>query len=177
MDRDERDSRCLSKVLRHRRDVPHDESGWFSLEDAAKASGMSVERVIEVANANHRYILSEDGMRVRAFHGHSNGVVYTDEVDPPEFLFHGTSERGYAGILESGAILPMGRDAVHLSPTEEYARSVGRRRGAPVVLRIDAGRMKADGFVFHISGDGVYLVDSVPVEYTEPIGSEPDDPE
>lgn len=177
MDADERDSRRLSRVLRHRRDVPHDDSGWFLMEDAARASGLTVERVREVAEGNHRYALSEDGTMVRAFHGHSNGVVYRDVVDPPETLYHGTSERGYAGILESGAILPMGRDAVHLSTTSEYAREVGRRRGTPVVLRIEAGRMGADGFVFHLSGDGVYLVDRVPVEYIALIGSETGDHE
>lgn len=165
MDADERDSRRLSRVLRHRRDVSHDESGWFLVEDAARASGLSADRVRKVAEGNHRYALSDDGTMVRAFHGHSNGVIYTDEADPPDILYHGTSAKGYEGILASGAILPMGRDAVHLSTTAGYAYDVGRRRGTPVILRVDAGRMRADGFVFHISGDGVYPVDRVPVEY------------
>ena len=152
MDADERESRRLSRVLRHRRDVPHDESGWFLVEDAARASGLSADRVRKVAEGNH-------------LHGHSNGVIYTDEADHPDILYHGTSVKGYEGILASGAILPMGRDAVHLSTTAGYAYDVGRRRGTPVILRVDAGRMCADGFVFHISGDGVYLVDRVPAEY------------
>lgn len=165
MDADERDSRRLSRVLRHRRDVPHDESGWVSVGDASRASGLTADRVREVVSSNSRYELSGDGGMVRAHHGHSFGVVYDYTDVPPDTLYHGTSAKGYEGILVSGAILPMGRDAVHLSTTVEYACDVGSRRGEPVVLVIDSGTMHRDGFRFHLSGDGVYLVDRVPVEY------------
>lgn len=165
-DPDVRDSKRMSRVLRFGEDIPHDEHGWFSVEDASKATGLSEERVLEVARINHRYETSEDARLIRAHHGHGIDVVYEDAVVPPDVLYHGTSERGYEGIMASGAIRPMGRAMVHLSATAEYALEVGSRRGKPVILEVDSKCMHADGFVFYLSGDGVYLVSEVPVEYT-----------
>jgi putative RNA 2'-phosphotransferase len=33
------------------------------------------------------------------------------------------------------------------------------------VLRVDAGRMHADGYEFRVSANGVWLVESVPPQY------------
>jgi putative RNA 2'-phosphotransferase len=37
----------------------------------------------------------------------------------------------------------------------------------PVILRIDAAAMAADGHVFRCSDNGVWLVDAVPANYLE----------
>jgi putative RNA 2'-phosphotransferase len=42
---------------------------------------------------------------------------------------------------------------------------VGQRRGKPVILRIDAARMHADGHSFLQSANGVWLTDHVPPAY------------
>jgi putative RNA 2'-phosphotransferase len=47
----------------------------------------------------------------------------------------------------------------------ETARKVGARRGKPVLLRVDAGRMHAAGFRFFLSANGVWLTDSVPAVF------------
>ena len=39
------------------------------------------------------------------------------------------------------------------------------RHGVPAVLRVDAGGMMRDGFVFYLSENGVWLVERVPVKY------------
>ncbi|RDI62891.1 RNA 2'-phosphotransferase [Nocardia pseudobrasiliensis] len=49
----------------------------------------------------------------------------------------------------------------------DTATKVGARRGAPVVLRVDAGRMAADGHPFFVSAKGVWLVDRAPSEYLD----------
>ncbi len=59
----------------------------------------------------------------------------------------------------------MSRLYVHLSLDEETAEQVGRRHGKPVLLRVDAGRMNADGYVFYYSVNGVWLTEKVPVGY------------
>ena len=59
------------------------------------------------------------------------------------------------------------RHHVHLSGDERTARRVGRRRGRPVVLVVEAGRMHADGRAFFRSANGVWLTDSVPPEYLQ----------
>ena len=162
-----RDSKKLSRILRHRPADFHvtlDARGWTTVEGLSRGSGLPAERILEIAENNTRYELSDDGLRIRALHGHSVPVEYDDEVDPPDVLYHGTSRGNLELILEIGAILPMGRTKVHLSSDTTKAKDVGRRHGEPVVIFIDARRMRADRRVFHLSRDGVYLVDRVPSE-------------
>jgi putative RNA 2'-phosphotransferase len=47
----------------------------------------------------------------------------------------------------------------------ETARKVGARRGNPVILTVDAGRMHRDGIRFYLSTNGVWLTDAVPPGY------------
>ena len=54
------------------------------------------------------------------------------------------------------------RHHVHLSKDVETARKVGARRGKPVILKVDAGRMHRDGHTFFLSANGVWLTDAVP---------------
>jgi putative RNA 2'-phosphotransferase len=54
---------------------------------------------------------------------------------------------------------------VHLSKAVETARKVGARRGKPVILTVDAGRMHRDGNKFYIPANGVWLTDAVPPGY------------
>ena len=74
-------------------------------------------------------------------------------------------------IRDSGYILSMRRTEVHLSASIGYARDVAGRRIRSeddiVILMVDSGRMHSDGYVFHLSGDGVYLTENVPVEFVE----------
>jgi putative RNA 2'-phosphotransferase len=58
--------------------------------------------------------------------------------------------------------LPGQRHAVHLSPDVATATAVGGRRGRPVILRVDAARMAADGWAVTRSANGVGLVGAVP---------------
>ncbi len=69
----------------------------------------------------------------------------------------------------------MRRCEVHLTASLDYADEIALRRGRcrknTVILVIDARRMRDDGYVFHLSGDGTYLVKNVPVGYVEPLES------
>ena len=62
-------------------------------------------------------------------------------------------------------IRKMKRLYVHLSASEDVARSVGARFGDPVVLVIDSARMAADGIPFFRSRNGVWLTDFVDSRY------------
>ena len=42
---------------------------------------------------------------------------------------------------------------------------MGARRGSPVLVAVDAAAMHADGHVFSLSANGVWLVESVPARY------------
>ena len=57
------------------------------------------------------------------------------------------------------------RHHVHLSATRELAVAVGKRRGDPRVLEVDARSMAAAGIVFYRSENGVWLTDHVPARF------------
>lgn len=162
-------SKCLARMLRHRPDLPHDEFGWMSVDELAERGSMTKEQILELGETDSRYELSPEGDMIRACHGHSFEINYDEEVVPPETLYHGTSPKGFEGIVRSGSISRMSRTKVHLSDDEEKALCVGGRHcgGNPILLRVDSGRMHRAGMKFQISQDGVYLTDKVPLRYVE----------
>jgi putative RNA 2'-phosphotransferase len=168
-------SKFLSLVLRHdpeRIGLELDEGGWVLVDDllaawARHGDGISreeLERVVATSDKK-RFSISPDGLMIRANQGHSVSVeLGLEPVKPPELLYHGTVERFLGSIRRKG--LRRGeRHHVHLSHDEATARRVGRRRGRPVVLVVEAGRMHRDGLEFFRSANGVWLTESVPPEY------------
>jgi putative RNA 2'-phosphotransferase len=168
-------SKYLARHLRHRPEdigISLDEHGWVEVDELLSATARhgfpitrdELEHVV-AANDKQRYAFDETGRRIRASQGHSVEVDLDLPVrPPPPYLYHGTVARFVAGIRRDG-LRRMNRHAVHLSPDRETAQRVGSRRGRPVILVIDAGRMAADGHEFRLSANGVWLVDAVPPEY------------
>ena len=166
----------ISKILRHEPGligIRVDEHGWADVEEliagiqAAGHPGFDMAALEEIVETNNkqRYSFSSDKRLIRANQGHSIPVdVELPVTSPPDTLWHGTADRFVPSIMEKG-ILRMSRLYVHLSPDEETARIVGRRHGRPVILRVDAGQMEADGYVFYLSANGVWLTTEVPVKY------------
>ncbi|MGW5414134.1 RNA 2'-phosphotransferase [Actinomadura geliboluensis] len=166
-------SKYLAKHLRHRPErigLTLDPEGWADVPEllaAAARHGFALTRseLEHVVNVNDKKRYEMGGDRIRAVQGHSVPVdLKLPAVSPPEFLYHGTAGASVAAILRDG-LLPMGRHAVHLSPDRETARRVGARRGRPVVLVVESGRMAADGHEFRVSANGVWLTEAVPPEY------------
>ncbi|MEV4097355.1 RNA 2'-phosphotransferase [Streptosporangium saharense] len=166
-------SKYLAKHLRHQPErigITLDDGGWVevgTLLTAAAAHGFpfspaELERVV-ADNDKRRYVI-EDG-RIRASQGHSVTVDLDLPVaEPPAFLYHGTVARNVAAIRAEG-LRPMNRHHVHLSPDRQTATRVGSRRGAPVVLVVDAAAMRGAGHEFRISANGVWLTDRVPPSF------------
>ncbi len=84
-------------------------------------------------------------------------------------LYHGTVERFLPSILATG-LRAGSRQFVHLSPDVATAQVVGRRRGAPVVLLVDAAGAHAAGHEFRRASNGVWLTDVVPPAYLRRLG-------
>jgi putative RNA 2'-phosphotransferase len=123
-----------------------------------------IKTIVET-NDKQRYIISDDGKRIRANQGHSITVdLELESKVPPDMLYHGTAERFLNSILKDG-LKPMRRQYVHLSPTEEIALAVGKRHGNPVVLSINTKKMQEDGYKFFLSKNKIWLVKEVPVKY------------
>lgn len=170
-----RASKALSLLLRHdptRFAVTLDEAGWADVASVVaglRAAGFDVDRgsitTIVRTDEKGRYALSADGGRIRATQGHSVAVdLGLAPTKPPDVLYHGTVQRFVESIRRDG-LLPRARRFVHLSATKDAARAVGRRRGTPIVLVIDAAAMQRDGIALRVSENGVWLAERVPPMY------------
>jgi putative RNA 2'-phosphotransferase len=170
-------SKFLSLVLRHQPEaigLDLDAQGWAEIDDLlvrCQAHGKRITReileTIVATSPKRRFAISDDGRRVRASQGHSIEVdLGYPPAPPPEVLFHGTVAAALPGVRAEG-LRKMSRHHVHLSPDLATARAVAARRGQPVILRVAAGRMHRDGYVFYRSANGVWLTEAVPPEYLE----------
>nr|WP_267622147.1 RNA 2'-phosphotransferase [Halobium salinum] len=187
-DRRVRLSRFLSGALRHfPREVglDLDEAGWTSREafvDAAcrKYDWADAETVEGVVATDPKGRFERRESRVRAVYGHSvavdvdrdSGRERTADDETPDRLYHGTAPENRAAI-ETEGLRPMGRREVHLSPSLEEARAVGRRHATdPVVFVVDAAAMRADGRRVSKRGTSTYTTDAVPPTYLRRVDRE-----
>ncbi len=181
----ERNSKFLSLVLRHepgKIGLVLDSNGWASVEQllhqaAEHGRSMSQEelRHIVASSDKQRFALSEDGLRIRANQGHSLASVELDlaPAEPPDTLFHGTASRFIDSIRASG-LAPGSRNHVHLSLDLGTASNVGSRHGKLVVLTVRARAMAAQGHLFFLSQNGVWLTAAVPAEFIDfPAATQP----
>lgn len=170
-------SKFLSYVLRHRPDsigIQLDSSGWADVDELLERAAecgrtISIALLQEVVRDNdkQRFSLDPVGNRIRANQGHSVAIdLGLKPIDPPLVLFHGTATRFLGSIRERG-LVSGSRQHVHLSSDEETATKVGQRHGKPVVLRIQAAQMSAEGHKFYRSDNGVWLTETVPNRFID----------
>lgn len=163
-------SRFISLILRHKPEeigITLDEHGWANVDELLRGINIDMATLEHIVNTDdkQRYSFNEDRTLIRANQGHSIPVdVELEEVQPPEFLWHGTGEKYMNGICREG-LIPKSRLYVHLSSDVPTATTVGKRHGEVVLLRIDARKMYQDGFKFYLSKNGVWLTAYVPVSY------------
>ena len=171
--------RKLSLLLRHK---PHllnltmDDEGWINIDDIMSAwsrknwrpllSENELIRVVE-ENDKKRYTLDLANRRIRARQGHSVEVdLGLEPVEPPNKLFHGTVLKFLDDISVNG-LKKISRQHVHLSKDLKTATKVGQRRGKPIILTVESGRMHEAGYKFYMSENGVWLTDEVPADFIE----------
>ena len=169
-------SKYMSLILRHKPEVigiSLDEHGWANVDELitgiAKTNDFNMDILEEIVRTDEkqRYSFNQDKTLIRANQGHSISVdVELDEVEPPEVLWHGTSEK-YVASIDVQGLIPKSRLYVHLSKDSDTATKVGRRHGKPVLYIVKAGEMYKDGYKFFLSKNGVWLTKEVPVKYLE----------
>ena len=169
-------SKFLSLILRHAPEkigLALDSNGWADIgqllaQSARHGRRLSREQLDDVVarDSKTRYAISDDGLRIRANQGHSLSAVDIGlpPSTPPAVLYHGTASR-FVDAIRAGGLLPGSRNHVHLSSNHETAVAVGARHGKPVVLTVDAAAMQAQGHVFYVSDNGVWLTPAVPVAF------------
>ena len=166
----------LSGVLRHYPDdvgVQLDTEGYVDVDTllaklAEHGKPCSKEELLHIVATDNkkRYSLIEDNTQIRCNQGHSTPQVKVtfNEVEPPEFLYHGTATKNVDAIDREG-LTPRTRHYVHLSPNLETASQVGKRHGELFIYRVQTGQMHKDGFKFYLSDNGVWLTTGVPAKY------------
>jgi putative RNA 2'-phosphotransferase len=168
-------SKFLSLVLRHEPQIVGitlDSDGWVDVDNLLTACEKHGKRITRqqldetvATNDKKRFAFSADGRRIRANQGHSVPVdLGLVPREPPELLYHGTVGDFLDSIRRTG-LLRGERHHVHLSSDEKTASMVGQRRGRPVILVVETGRMYRDGYAFYQSENGVWLTDAVPPDY------------
>lgn len=172
-------SRTVSHALRHAPDdygLQLDPSGWVEISELSHAlkrakscwNGLTISDFHLMASAGDKLRYEFSGSRMRAIYGHSfsNPVQYEQAV-PPRLLFHGTTTKFAALILEDG-LKPMKRQYVHLSPDRETAIQVALRRTEnPVLLKVDAMAAHESGVQFFKGNDNVWLAKSIDVKFIQ----------
>lgn len=169
-------SKFLSLLLRHQPEViglELDSNGWAEVDELIRLANTDrpnqldreLIEIVVSTNAKQRFVLSEDGERIRANQGHSIEVdLGLTPVAPPPKLFHGTASRFLDSIMAQG-LRKQSRQHVHLSDDLATATNVGTRHGSPCVLIVDAAAMHAAGHEFFQSANEVWLTDVVPPQY------------
>ena len=166
-------SRLLTQALRHQPEkinIVLDENGWTSTQILIKSLGISYTELDYIVDNDNksRFSYNHTKTMIKANQGHSLSdvkVELEEVIEPPEFLYHGTSLSLLSTILKTG-IKKMNRNHVHLSGDIETAKIVGKRKSKKVLIFIlDTKKMLSDNIKIFISPNNVYLTDFVDPKY------------
>lgn len=164
-------SKKMSLALRHRPEkfgVQLDDEGWTPLNSFLGKMEMSTEDLsIIIDNSDKQRFEIKDG-KIRAYYGHSMKTqINRKAVEPPEFLYHGTSPAAINSIRKSG-IKSMSRQHVHLSADRSTAVKVGKRKHQwPLVLKVHAAEANKKGIKFYHGNEDIWMSDDIPFEFVE----------
>lgn len=169
-------SKIVSHALRHEPQFYNlilDSQGWVLLSDlvlALNSKGLKVDessitKMVDLSEKKRHEILNG---KIRAYYGHSiENKILKYPIEPPDFLYHGTTQTGLNGILEKG-LLPMERQYVHLSVDEKTAAIVGnRKKGKLIILIVKAREAFFNNIQFYKEENGIWLSDSIPSKYVD----------
>ena len=124
-------------------------------------------------DGKQRYGVKKQGNQlfIRCNQGHSIPWIEMEYqvMQPPEYLYHGTSW-GFMSSIQAEGLKPMERQMVHLSWDVETARQVGGRKkryGDIAILRIAAQKRWQDGGMFYLSENNIWLADKIEAKYLQ----------
>lgn len=175
--------RYLVYLLRHHPDevgLTLDEEGFVSITDVIAGLKMAhrypytTESMIRevVAGQPDKQRLEIQGNLIRARYGHSQhsseqNIIYTP-VQPPSILYHGTSTKNLSSILSKG-LIPVSRQYVHLSETEDIATQVALRHSHKIIiLKILCEPALQANIEFYHPEDKIWLAKQIPPQFIQP---------
>lgn len=170
-------SKYISLILRHKPEtigIKLDKHGYAKVNELIAGIrkkypefNIDILKHIVETDEKQRYSFKDHYKLIRANQGHSILSVDLElkPQQPPQLLFHGTSDKYLNSIINEG-LIPKSRQYVHLSTDIDTAHLIGLRHGGKTVLFIiDTHRMYKDGYKFYLSENNVWLTDKVPKEY------------
>ncbi|QHS76024.1 tRNA 2'-phosphotransferase [Saccharomyces paradoxus] len=195
--KDKRDihlSKALSYLLRHaavKENLTIDSNGYTPVKELLthnrlkthKCTVDDIHRIVK-ENDKQRFHIKTSGAGeewICATQGHSiKSIQPSDEVlvpiteasQLPQELIHGTNLQSTIKIIESGAISPMSRNHVHLSPGMLHAKGVisGMRSSSSVYIFIDLrSPLFFQTLKLFRSLNNVYLSSSIPIQLIEKV--------
>lgn len=171
----------LSYILRHHPedniDLSMDKHGWVQVEELIQKINekgkyhfdMETLKTIVEKDQKQRYQFNDSLSKIKACQGHPIPWVQPElkYIEPPPYLYHGTTTDALKLIEETGYISKMKRHAVHLQElkTKAWQSAIRRKNKNPVILKIDAKQMALDGYIFGVSVNDVWCIESVPVKF------------
>lgn len=163
-------SKYMSYLLRHHPPASMSHNGFVFIDELVallqERYNVDNQFVLSLVKTDSKGRFQIQETKIRALYGHS--VPVTIELSPADIdvLYHGTTQEAALQILKDG-LQSKGRQKVHLSPTPEVAREVGKRKCEhPVLLRIDAKKAsKSKTVTIEKASELVYVADFIPPQY------------
>ncbi len=174
-DRDERLSRFLALVLRHKPEsvgLALDPAGFVDIDTMVAAlaaqpgwSWVNADAVRQLAQQDsRRYEIAEN--RIRARYGHTVPIdTPGTPVVPPEWLYYGVPPASLDQLRAEG-LHPQERQFVHLSATRQDALAIAQRRDSDALVITILGRQASGaGVPFFQASAGIYLTRAIPPQF------------
>ena len=157
----------LAYLLRHS-SLPSKKGGWVAISEIVPCYMQQEQFNVEIQDTK-RFTVSDDGQSIRANYGHTIEIdLGIDVCVPPSVLYHGTKASNLCSILSEG-IKSKSRDYVHLTDNINNALMVAKRhthtQGETIIIKINAERMHADGYLFYNAANQMFITKFVPAEY------------
>lgn len=167
-------SKMLSLVLRHNPGsigISLDENGWTEVKKLIQQMNkngfnLTREMLVEIAETNEKQQFAFNPAKTKIRFGAGQPVHNEPgfpSKTPPKILYYGASTQHLEAIFADG-LLKRSKNFVALCTTPEAAIE-GHKRGKPVVLIIESGKMHKDGIKFYVNEESAFITDHVPAKY------------
>lgn len=168
-------SKYISFLLRHsdNENLKFDNQGWtnvndvlFVLNNEGGFNSVKVSDIQDIIDNSSKKRFEISGEKIRALYGHSRKEkIVHQATQPPKILLHGTPIKNIENIMKEG-LLSLEKQYVHLTTSEDMARSVAKRYSKDIViLKIDALRAWENGVNFYKINEEVWLADKIEPQY------------
>lgn len=161
----ERSEKALCFALRHSpstANIKLDDLGWVNIEDLLRGisknhPAITKEYFFNLIKDNDLFMVSENGLKIRATAGHSVKLkMELVPAIPPESMYFVSTRKSLQSILQEG-IRSIKRVGLHLTNSRAQVLDRIDRNAGLVAYQIDTKKMSEDGVIFYKDEFDVWL--------------------